>query len=315
MTGNGPPVYRRRVRKFALILLALGLVGAACVEAGAKPKPKPKPIRIATPGPLAFAPNGALVIGDRDLKRVVQVNLRTKKRTVLVSGFPDAIVGLVYDDLGRLYVSSAERIYRIDGKRKVVVAGTGTRGHTGDGGPATAAQLAGAGGFDVDHDKAIVISEYDNWIRVVDTGGTITTVAGNGGTGTSGDGGPALEALLGHPHDVVWRRDGVLVIADSHNGLLRRVDAAGKISTFASGLGAPIDVVGAPGDALYVADAQLGVLRVGPEGGTPAVIARVPGGIGITVDNGGNAYVSQLDARRVVRVTPAGRVTAVVTGR
>jgi hypothetical protein len=221
----------------------------------------------------------------------------------------------VYDDLGRLYVSSAERIYRIDGKRKVVIAGTGTRGHTGDGGPATAAQLAGAGGFDVDHTKAIAISEYDNWIRVVDTGGAITTVAGNGGTGTAGDGGPALEALLGHPHDVVWRRDGVLVIADSHNGLLRRVDAAGKISTFASGLGAPIDVVGAPGDALYVADAELGVLRVEPEGGTPTVIARVPGGIGITVDNGGNAYVSQLDARRVVKVTPAGRVTAVVTGR
>ena len=161
------------------------MVGAACVEAGAKPKPKPKPIRIATPGPLAFAPSGALVIGDRDLKRVVQVNLRTKKRTVLVSGFPDAIVGLVYDDLGRLYVSSAERIYRIDGKRKVVVAGTGARGHTGDGGPATAAQLAGAGGFDVDHDKAIAISEYDNWIRVVDPGGTISTVAGNGGTGTT----------------------------------------------------------------------------------------------------------------------------------
>ena len=304
MTGGGSPVYRRRVRKFALILLAVGLVGAACVDAGAKPKPKPKPIRIATPGPLAFAPNGALVIGDRDLERVVQVNLRTKRRT-----------GLVYDDLGRLYVSSAERIYRIEGKRKLVVAGTGTRGHTGDGGPATAAQLAGAGGFDVDHNKAIAISEYDNWIRVVAPGGSISTVAGNGGTGTAGDGGPALEALLGHPHDVVWRRDGVLVIADSHNGLLRRVDAGGKISTFASGLGAPIDVVGAPGDALYVADAELGVLRVGPEGGTPTVIARVPGGIGITVDNSGNAYVSQLDARRVVKVTPAGRVTAVVTGR
>jgi sugar lactone lactonase YvrE len=307
------PEYRRRVRKFALILLAVSAVGAACIDAGAKTKPKP--IRVATPGPLALAPSGALVIGDRTLKRVVRIDLRTKRRVVLASGFPEAIVGVAYDDMGRLYVSSGERIYRIDGKRKVVVAGTGARGHSGDGGPATSAQLSGAGGFDVDHDESIAIAEYDNWIRVVDPGGSISTVAGNGGTGIAGDGGPALEALLGHPHDVVWRRDGVLVIADSHNGLLRRVDAAGKISTFASGLGAPIDIVGAPGDALYVADAQLGVLRVGPEGGTPAVIARVPGGIGITVDNGGNAYVSQLDARRVVRVTPAGRVTAVVTGR
>jgi hypothetical protein len=315
VTVGVPPVYRRRVRKFALILLAVSAVGAACIDAGAKTKPKPKPIRVATPGPLALAPSGALVMGDRTLKRVVRIDLRTKRRAVLASGFPEAIVGVAYDDMGRLYVSSGERIYRIDGKRKVVVAGTGARGHSGDGGPATAAQLSGAGGFDVDHDESIAIAEYDNWIRVVDPGGSISTVAGNGGTGIAGDGGPALEAPLGHPHDVVWRRDGVLVIADSHNGLLRRVDPAGKISTFASGLGAPIDIVGAPGDALYVADAQLGVLRVGPEGGTPAVIARVPGAIGITVDNGGNAYVSQLDARRVVRVTPAGRVSAVVIGR
>ena len=202
---------------------------------------------------------------------MVQVNLRTKKRTVLVSGFPDAIVGLVYDDQGRPL-----RLLRgahLPNRRQA----QGRRRRHGYARPHrrrrsarhAAAQLAGAGGFDVDHDKAIVISEYDNWIRVVDPRGTITTVAGNGGTGTSGDGGPALQALLGHPHDVVWRRDGVLVIADSHNGLLRRVDAAGRISTFASGLGAPIDVVGAPGDALYVADAQLGVLRVGPGAGRP----------------------------------------------
>jgi len=242
----------------------------------------------------------------------VRFDLRTKRRTVLAAGFSDAIVGVAYDDLGRLYVSSAERIYRIDGKRKVVVAGTGVRGHSGDGGPATAAQLGGAGGFDVDHDESIAIAEYDNWIRVVDPAGSISTAAGNGGEGYAGDGGPAREALMGHPHDVLWRRDGVLVIADSHNGVLRRVDAAGKISTFASGVGAPIDIAAAPGDVLFVADAQRGVLRVGPEGGAPTVVAFLPGAIGIAVDLRGNAYVSQLEARRVVRVTPAGRVTTVV---
>ena len=312
MTVGVPPVYRRRVRKFALILIAVAAVGAACVDAGAKAKPKPKPIRLSTPGPLALDPSGALVIGDRDLKRVVRVDLRAKRRTVLAAGFPDAIVGVAYDDLGRLYVSSAERIYRIDGRRKVVVAGTGVRGHSGDAGPAIAAKLAGVTGFDVDHDEAIAIAEYDNWIRVVDPAGSISTVAGNGGTGYEGDGGPATSALLGHPHDVIWRRDGVLVIADSHNGVLRRVDAAGEISTFASGLGAPIDITGAPGDVIFVADAERGVLRVGPEGGTPTFVAPVLGAIGIAVDVRGNAYVSQLDARRVVRVTPAGRVTAVV---
>jgi hypothetical protein len=312
VTGCSRPVYRVRVRKFALILLVLTALGAACVEAGAKTKPKAKPIRVATPGPLALAPNGALVIGDRDLKRVVRFDLRTKRRTVLASGFPEAIVGVAYDDMGRLYVSSGERIYRIDGKRKVVVAGTGARGHSGDGGPATAAQLGGAGGFDVDHDESIAIAEYDNWIRVVDAAGSISTAAGNGGEGYAGDGGSARDALLGHPHDVLWRRDGVLMIADSHNGVLRRVDAAGRISTFASGLGAVVDVTAAPGDVLFVADAQRGVLRVGPEGGAPTVVAYLPGAIGVAVDVRGNAYVSQLEARRVVRVTPAGRITPVV---
>ena len=102
------------------------------------------------------------------------------------------------------------------------------------------------------------------------------------------------------------------MIAGSQNGALRLVDVAGRISAFASGLGAPVDVVGAPGDVLFVVDAQRGVLRVGAEGGAPTVVAYLPGAIGIAVDARKNAYVSQLDARRVVRVTPAGRITAAV---
>jgi hypothetical protein len=315
VTVDAPPVYRRRVRTFSLILLVVvAAVGAACVDAGAKarPKPKPKPIRVASPGPLALDPSGALVIGDRALKRVVRFDLRTKRRTVLASGFPEAIVGVAYDDMGRLYVSSGDRVYRIDGKRKVVVAGTGVRGHSGDGGPATAARLGGAGGFDVDHDEAIAIAEYDNWIRVVDPAGSISTAAGNGGEGYAGDGGPAGEALLGHPHDVIWRRDGVLIIADSHNGVLRRVDSAGRISTFSRGLGAVIDVTAAPGDVLFAADAQRGVLRVPAEGGAATVVAYLPGAIGVVADVRGNVYASQLERRRVVRVSPTGRITPVV---
>ena len=298
------------MRRFLGSTLALALVvGCGAAEAASK---KPKPIRIVAPGPLALAPDGDLVIGDRQLRRVVRVDLRTRRRAVLASGFPDAIVGLGYDDMGRLYVCSRDRVYRVDGKRKVVVAGTGTRGHSGDGGPATAAQLAGATGIDVDHDKRIAIAEYDNWIRVVEADGTISSVAGNGGTGRSGDGGPAATALLGHPHDVVWRRDGVLVIADSHNGVLRRVDAAGTITTFAEGFGAPVDVAGAAGDALVVADAGLGaIVRVGPDGATTR-LARVAAPIAVLADYNGNTYASQLDARRVVRVSPAGRVTVFV---
>jgi hypothetical protein len=304
------PVYGRRVRKFVVILLLL-VVGCSDA-AGSGAKTKPKPVRIAIPGPLAIAPDGSLVVGDRGLRRVVRINVRTKRRTVLASGFNSEPVGLGFDDTSRLYVSAGDRVYRLAGSRKVLVAGTGRRGHTGDGSPATAAMLAGAGGIDVDHNERIAISEYDNWIRVVENDGRIVTVAGNGGTGYAGDGGNALDAMLGHPHDVVWRRDDVLVIADSHNGVLRRVDPDGRISTFASGLGAPVDVVGAPGDALFVADGGGRVLRVGPDG-TVAQVARVSSPIAVAVDNNGNAYVSQLDLRRIVRVSPQGRVTPIVT--
>jgi hypothetical protein len=296
------------VRRLSASTLVLALA-VGCGAADAAPR-KPNPIRIAVPGPLALTPDGrALVVGDRQLRRVVRVDLRTRRRTILASGFPDAVVGLGYDDMNRLYIASLDRVYRLDGKRKVVVAGTGTRGHTGDGGPATAAQLAGATGIDVDHDERIAIAEYDNWIRVVEADGTIRTVAGNGGTGREGDGGPATAALLGHPHDVVWRRDG-LMIADSHNGVLRRVDAAGTITTFAE-VGVPIDVAGAPGDALYVTDARGWVARVTPDGAVTR-LAFLATPIGVAGDYNGNVYVAQLNARRIMRVSRAGRVTVFV---
>ena len=294
----------------AALLFAIVLTGCAAADAVSKPKPKPRPIRVAQPGPLTLAPNGTIVVGDRQLRRVVRVNPRTRKRTVIASGFPSAIVGLGYDDTGRLYVSAGDRVYRMDGARKTLVAGTGARGHTGDGGPAIQAQLAGATGIDVDHDEKILVTEYDNWIRVVSPEGTIRTVAGNGGTGYAGDGGPATGALLGHPHDAIWRIDGI-VIADSHNGVLRRVDEAGTITTLASGFMAPVEIAGAPGDAILVADAGLGVFRV-DRGGTKRLLAALPTPVGVTGDNEGNVYATLLELRRVVKISPAGRVTRVV---
>lgn len=303
------------MRKFAIVLLVLGAAGVvvgACSDSSAARK-KPKPVRIAEPGPLTIDLRGtAVVVGDRRLRRVVRVDLRTKARRVLASGFPSEIVGLGYDDMGRLYVSAGERVYRLEGGRKVVVAGTGARGHSGDGGAATSAQLSGAGGIDVDHDEEIAIAEYDNWIRIVSNGGTISSVAGNGGTGYAGDGGVATAALLGHPHDVMWRADKVLILADSHNGVVRKVDSDGTISTLASGLQAPVDVAGGPGDVIYIADAGRGVYRVPLAGGTPELMAPIASAFAVTVDYNGNAYVSQLDQRRVMKVTPQGRATVFV---
>jgi sugar lactone lactonase YvrE len=313
-------VYLRSVGKLAVILLVLAAVLAVSGGAGSAAAPiqkqKPQP-RIVTPGPLALTRDGrALLVGDRDLRRIVRIDLRTKRRTVVASGFPEAPVGLTHHHSGNVFVSSAERIYRIRGGRKVVVAGTGARSHTGDGGPASSATLGGAGGIDVDFDGNLVVAEYDNWIRVVEARGGIHTVAGNGSTGYAGDGGRALDAALGHPHDVIWRHDGVILIADSHNGVVRQVDAAGTIRTFAAGFAAPVVLEGGPRATVYVADAgRHAVYRVSADGRRRTRVASATVPIGLAVDDRSNVYVSELDGRkRVLRVSPRGRVTVLAAG-
>ena len=226
-----------------LLLIALLLVGGGADAA--QPKPKPRPIPIAEPGALAIDYQAGFAVADRKLNRVVRIDLRTGARRILVAGLRE-IDAVTYDDQFRLYVGSANRIYRIDGRRKVLLAGTATRAYTGDGGPATAASLDGLGGFDVDHDETIVLSEYDNRIRFIGPDGKISTIAGTGEESYAGDGGPATKALLEHPHDIATRADREVVIADSQNGVLRRVDPAGVITTLAKGFRAPVAVQAAP---------------------------------------------------------------------
>ena len=112
------------------------------------------------------------------------------------------------------------------------VAGTGVQGFTGDGGPATAAQLSIPFGVAPTADGGFLIVDVGNGrIRKVSAGGTITTVAGNGVDGYSGDGGPATAAQLMHPHNVVALADGSFLIADASNQRVRRVAANGIITT------------------------------------------------------------------------------------
>lgn len=111
-------------------------------------------------------------------------------------------------------------------------------GFAGDGGPATQAQLITPRGVDVDADGNVYIADlYNNRVRRVDRNGTITTVAGTGAHGYSGDGGPATEAQLAFPRAVAVYTDGTIYIADIDNHRVRRVDSGGTITT-AAGRGA-----------------------------------------------------------------------------
>jgi serine/threonine-protein kinase len=287
-------------------------VAAACSgDTAAAPERAVPPVRIAEPGALALDSRGGLLVADRKLHRVVRIDLRTGRRRLVATRLRD-IVALAFDDMGRLYVGAGDRILRLDGASRTAIAGTGRRGRTGDGGPAIAATIGGLGGFEVDHDETVTITEYDNGIRFVDETGTISTIAGTGEEGYAGDGGPARAALLRHPHDLALRIDREVIVADSHNRVLRRIAPDGRISTFADGFSSPIAVKGGPGNTLYVADGGAGaIVRLSPDGRTRTVVGRANGPINLAVDQTG-VYVSEIaGARRVLRIS-GGRTRVLV---
>lgn len=114
--------------------------------------------------------------------------------------------------------------------------GTGTAGYSGDGGPATSAQLGQPAGIALDSSGNLFIAEWRNsTIRKISPSGVITIVAGTGVAGFSGAGGPAVAAQLSGPVGVAVDRAGNLFIAGRGNRRVRKVAPNGVISTFAGG--------------------------------------------------------------------------------
>jgi hypothetical protein len=114
------------------------------------------------------------------------------------------------------------------------IAGTGIGSFSGDGGPATAAALRGPLGIVTDAAGNLFFADTgNNRIRKIDSSGIISTIAGNGFAGFSGDFGPAINAALYQPASIVLDRSGNLIIADAFNSRIRKVDANGSITTIA----------------------------------------------------------------------------------
>jgi hypothetical protein len=143
--------------------------------------------------------------------------------------------GLTFDANGNLYIADSEneRVRVISGGIISTFAGTGVQGMLGDGGPATSAQLNTPAGVSIDTAGNIYISDSNsNRIRVVSTAGIISGLAGSGGLGYSGDGGPAMAATLADPESVRQDPFGHFLIADSNNNEVREI-SSGTITSVA----------------------------------------------------------------------------------
>lgn len=196
--------------------------------------------------------------------------------------------GLAADAAGNVYIAdeSNNRIRKVSlGGTITTIAGNGIASYFGDGGPATTSPLNTPVGLAIDTAGNLYFSDYYNHrIRKIAADGTISTVAGNGSAGFSGDGGPAIYARLYYPVGVSFDAAGNLYIADQYNHRIRKVDTNGIIRTIAGDGTATFD-----GDGTLATNASL----------------YYPNYVAIAPD--GKIYISD----RLEQPHPAGAVAAV----
>jgi TonB family protein len=217
----------------------------------------------------------------------------TAEQQTLLAGiyFPTS---MAFDSAGNFYISegNSARVRKVTSAGAVTfVAGNGIPGFSGDNGPATSAQLRNPFDIAVDASGNLYIADSGNSrIRKVSADGVISTVAGSGTPGFSGDGGPATGAQLNNPRGIVFDKAGNLYIADTGSNRIRKVTPAGVISTIA-------------GTGIFAAGKQ--------EDGGLAIESNLRTPYGIVVDATGNVYFAETGAGRVRKVAVDGRITTV----
>jgi sugar lactone lactonase YvrE len=227
---------------------------------------------------------GNIYIGEND--RIRKINTSGVISTIVTNVTTQ---GIAIDSAGSLYVAEVGQIRKISASGAVTIfAGTGVPGYSGDNGPAVNAQISAAG-IAFDAADNLYIAEFNNSrVRRISAGGLITTIAGNGTIGFSGDGGLATAAQLLNPISVAVDAAGNVFIAQGSDCRVRKVAANGSIATFA-GNGS---CNGFAGD------------------GGPATAARFFDA-GIAVDGLGNLYIADPGNYRIRQVNPGGIISTV----
>jgi uncharacterized protein (TIGR03437 family) len=206
----------------------------------------------------------------------------------------DTVYGVTADGRGNTYLADTRnhRVRKIANGIITTVAGTGQEGFSGDGGAATAAQFSFPRDVAVDVQGNLYIADTGNCrIRKVTPAGTVSTLAGTGTPGFSGDGGSAASAQLSYPEGLAIDSTGNLYVADSWNYRVRKITTDGKIQTVV-GNGS----YGPFGDGGLATSASLGLIQ------------------SLTVDVVGNLYLSDSYNHCVRKVAPGGAISTVIGG-
>ena len=295
---------------------------------------------------IPLATLAMLVTGCAESQSVIQT---------LLGGAPNNIpalaatlnnpIGIALDTSGDMYISvqGINQVIKI-GSNGIAsaFAGSGAIGFSGDGGPATQAALNNPAGLAVDSSGNVYIADStNNRIRMVSPDGIITTVAGSAVSTYTGDNGPATSAGLQFPLAVSLDPSGNMYIADTSHSVIRMVNPAGIISTFAgvgsaatggdkgpanqAPLNQPAGVLADAHGNVYISDSGNDTVRVvsggiinqfagdyavgktGDNGYALNALLNYP--TGLTEDQAGNVYILDQNNNRVRRVNPAGIIT------
>lgn len=195
----------------------------------------------------------------------------------------------VKDHAGNLWISdySEHRVRKVNAAGVISTAiGNGISGFSGDGGPSAAAMISFPYALIYDSHGNLYLSDSgNNRVRKINSKGIITTVAGNGTAGYSGDGGPATAASLNGPRGLAFDAAGTLYISDTNNNVVRSVSTTGIIQTIAGN-----------GTAGFSGD------------GGPAVAASMDQPFGVVLDHSGNLYIADAFNHRVRKVDLTGTI-------
>ncbi len=319
-----------------------------------------------SPGGIAIDPMGNLYVADENNDRIRKISAESGIITTVAGGgnsygdggpatatFLISVTGVAVDASGNIYIALEFdfRVRKVSAATGIIstIAGNGREGFSGDGGPATAASLMSAQAVAVDNAGNIYIADRENArIRKVTAAtGIISTLAGNGTQGFSGDGGRATAASLERPEGVAVDRLGNVYIADDFNDRIRKVTAAtGIITTLVgtsesgfSGDGGPASMatLRSPSavaldseENLYIADrlnhrirkvfsANGTITTVAGSGapglirdGGPATAALLDFPLSVALDAAGNLYIADTSNHRIRRVAATnGHITTV----